>query len=336
MALGMASSMCRLVAPPPWLATSRPNPAAMAAISIHSLTPPERRLSGCTISTPWRPIRSAYAYLVYSFSPVAMGISSSRASSAPDSLVQVEGLVRVHHDAPLLAGHRQRRLDAPDVVAQRRAPHLDLNGSEALLESRREGPLELRQIAVALVIPAAHGVRWNAIRVRAQHLVHGQSGGFAQNVPDRDIGSGNGELPQALHALVFGSFPKLRAQALGKRRVFADEDGLHLLLQNRLQHARAAGDGAEGAVRPPGDSGIRVQAQHHPARFRPKAVNRIGEGFAGRKAQQIGLEAGDPHGALSGLHKGGSGHGATRSKEIATVHASILTPCCRQDCVDAT
>src|ERR1035441_4626777 len=39
-----------------------------------------------------------------------------------------------------------------------------------------------------------------------------------------------------------------------------------------------------------------------------EVVNRIGEGLAGRKTEQIGIDAGDPHGALSGLHKGGSGH----------------------------
>src|SRR6185369_16046012 len=45
--------MFMLAGPPPRLASSTPKPSEIAAISIHSVGPPARRLSGCTTSAPF-------------------------------------------------------------------------------------------------------------------------------------------------------------------------------------------------------------------------------------------------------------------------------------------
>jgi hypothetical protein len=41
-----------------------------------------------------------------------------------------------------------------------------------------------------------------------------------------------------------------------------------------------------------------MQAQDHAARFGPEVVDLIGEGLAWRKAEEIRLQTGDPHGAF--------------------------------------
>ena len=101
----------------------------------------------------------------------------------------------------------ESHLDALHVVIQIVAAHLDLEGAVAHGERFVDGAFVLRMILVVFAIPAAHGVDRHAIAHGAEHLVDREAGGLAEDVPDRDVHHGHGELGDALYTLIFEGAP---------------------------------------------------------------------------------------------------------------------------------
>src|SRR5262249_48938400 len=151
-----------------------------------------------------------------------------------------------------------------------------------------------REIIVAIVIPAAHRVDRYAITVCAEHLVHGHAGALAENVPYGDIGGGDRELHHAVDAVVFKRLPQLGANAARKRRVLANDHGLHFLLEDRLHPPRSAGDHAERSARPAGDARVRLEAEYDAAAIDAEPVDGVVLGCAGGALQDVGFERSNP------------------------------------------
>src|ERR1051326_6311976 len=69
----------------------------------------------------------------------------------------------------------------------------------SLLHRLFQGPAVMRQVAIVVVIPAAHRVHRQSIAIRAEHLVYRHAGTLAQNVPYRDVRRRERELRSEEH-----------------------------------------------------------------------------------------------------------------------------------------
>src|SRR5262249_27373444 len=121
--------------------------------------------------------------------------------------------------------------------------------------------------------------------------------------------------------------PQLGANTARKRRVLTDDHGLHFLLEDRLHHARSAGDHAERSARPAGDARVRLEAEYYAAAIDAELVDGVVFGGAGRGLQDVGFERGNLDlfllrgcGAKSGT-RGRSDRGGL--KKLSAVHAPL-------------
>ena len=204
----------------------------------------------------------------------------------------VEGLISIHHDANALSGRLESHLDALHVVIQIETPDLDLEGAVACFQRFVDGAFILRVVLVVFAIPSAHGVGGHAIAHGAEHLVDRHAGGFAKDVPDRDVHHRHSELGDALYALILEGAPQVGAYSLGEGRILPQKHRFDFLFQDGLDDAWSAGDHAEVAVSPAGNAGVGLEPENHAASVAAKVVDRVAVRLGGN-AQQIGLEAYD-------------------------------------------
>jgi hypothetical protein len=214
-------------------------------------------------------------------------------AAAAEGLERSEALVGIDHQVTVLASEVAGHADAAHVAIERAVADLNLDAAEIFFEGGGDGAAEFGEIGVIIVIPAAHGVGGEAVAEGAEHLVDGESGGFAEDVPEGDIDGGEGETGESLHTLVFEGPPEIGTDALGEGGIFAGEDRLDFVLEKGLERARAARDEAEGTVGPAGDARVGEEADNHAAAVGAEALGGVELGLAGREAEEIGFKAGD-------------------------------------------
>lgn len=116
---------------------------------------------------------------------------------------------------------------------------------------------------------------------------------LADDVPHGNVRRCNRELGDADDALILQAAVQVRADLLGKGRVLADNERLHLFLENGPQGLRSAFNRAEARSRIACDAAVGLQLQGHGAGVHTELLQSIVIWPPRRIDDEIRLERGD-------------------------------------------
>ncbi len=150
----------------------------------------------------------------------------------------IKHLVGIDHEHTALTTHqRPRGLDAPDILLQRAAGHLDLDASHLLLHRLGDGALEMIEGAISIVVvivPTHHGIGRDALAAGAQQLPARDPQAARHEIPDGYIQRSKGQVVDALHARILDLVPQPIPDAPRKEGVLSLKDRCQLPLHKQL------------------------------------------------------------------------------------------------------